>query len=250
MFLNATQGNSTFDADKLHNPMSAEEHETITAEVFNEWSQGDRAVKMAAEHNELLNPLFENWHFDEQSSLLDVGCGVGAALSRAHKAGAEQLAGLDLAQGMIDKAKENLPSQADLQVGSVLSLPWEGSTFSHVLSVEALYYIDEPRDAIREIYRVLKSGGTFSMIIEFYWENKGTHIWADNLPMKITNWSEQQWCAAFREAGFSDVTSNRVIRKSTTNVDAFKPSKYWPSYEQYTDYIKEGALWVSGYKGN
>ena len=88
------------------------------------------------------------------------------------------------------------------------------------------------------------------MIIEFYWENEGTHIWADNLPMKITNWSEQQWCTAFKEAGFSEVASNRVIRKSTTNVDEFKPSKYWPSYEQYTDYIKEGALWVSGCKGN
>lgn len=227
----------------------SEKQETLTAEVFNEWSSTDRADKMGASHDELLNPLFDYWSFDEQSKVLDIGCGAGIALLRTLKAGAGSAAGLDLSLGMIDSAIQNLPPESDLRVGSVLELPWENGVFTHVISVEALYYITDPLAAIREIYRVLADEGQFSMVIEFYAENVGSHHWPDSMPMDFTNWSEAEWCEAFSAAGFVDVKSERVIREEKPDESAFESNKYYPTFELYKDYLEQGALWVRGVKG-
>lgn len=226
----------------------AEQQEELTAEVFNDWSETARASNMAKSHDELLDPMFGTWDLNDQSYVLDIGCGVGAALLRASNAAAGNVAGLDLSKGMIETAIQNLPKGSDLQVGSVLNLPWDNNVFSHVLSVEALYYITDPLEAIREINRVSSNGATFSMVIEFYKESVGTHYWADNLPMQLTNWSEQEWCDAFTDAGFEDVQASRVIREEKPDPSTFEVSSYFPSYELYKDYLEQGALWVRGSK--
>lgn len=225
-----------------------EQQGEFTTEVFDDWSSTDRAEKMASSHDELLHPLFEYLKFDGESNVLDIGCGVGAALLRAHRSGAGSVAGLDLSQGMINKAIQYLPEGSDLQVGSVLSLPWENGSFTHVITVEALYYISDPLKAIREIHRVLGDNGHFSMVIEYYTDNIGTHHWPDSMPMEWTNWSEVQWCDAFATAGFVDVESSRVIREEKPDESAFESNKYFPTYELYKDYLEQGALWVQGVK--
>jgi len=228
--------------------MAPEEQETITTQVFEDWAQTERAERMGTSHDELLHPLFEYWEFDEQSCVLDIGCGAGIALLRAYESGAGAVAGLDLSKRMIDRAIEKLPEGSDLRIGSVLSLPWKNELFTHVVSVEALYYIENPADAIKEIYRVLRNGGQFSMVIEFYENNAGAHNWQDKLPMKLTNWSEDQWSKAFIDAGFKDVHANRVIRAEVPDEASFEASGYFPSFDLYKEYLKQGALWVRGYK--
>jgi|GEM_PF-1204361 len=224
------------------------QQEKITADLFTTWSQSERGEGMARGHDELLNPLFQQWEFGAESNVLDIGCGVGGALKRANQNGANKLAGIDLSPGMIEAARNNLPENASLEVGSAMALPWSNDFFSHALSVEALYYLQEPLLALKEIIRVLKSKGEFAMIIEFYQENQGTHDWANQLPMELKLWSEKEWVNAFEEAGFQNVKTKRIIREKFKSQEEFIPSTYYPDYSNYLDYIKEGALWVHGVK--
>ena len=200
---------------------------------------------MALGHEPLLKPILDSWELNESSSVLDIGCGVGRALWRAQEEGAGSLAGVDIADSMIKQAKELLP-YADLHVASVLDLPFENAVFTHALSIEALYYLDEPVNGLTEILRVLKQGAKFSSVIEYFTENIASEVWAQTLPMKIIRWSAGQWEHAFKEAGFTAVSSEIIQRPDPKTKEEFVASDSFPSWEMYEEYIKNGALWVRG----
>lgn len=219
--------------------------ELITSKLFDEWAKNQRGESMAKGHDPIFDPVLEAWDLNADSMVLDVGCGVGRALWRAGELGAAKLAGIDLAPEMIAAATSKLP-EADLQTGSILELPWDKGSFTHVLSIEVLYYLEHPVAGLQEIWRVLKPGGRFDMVIEFFAENHASKVWEDILPMKIQNWAEEKWAKAFKEAGFSSVKTQRIVRASSKTQDEFTPSDSFPSWEMYSNYVEQGALWVSG----
>ena len=97
---------------------------------------------------------------DPTDSVLDVGCGTGALLSRlAARFPAAPLAGLDPVSEMLDIARTKLSRTVDLRVGWANNLPWPAASFDIVLSCNMFHYVSHPRDAAREILRVLKPGG-------------------------------------------------------------------------------------------
>ena len=221
--------------------------EKTTSRLFNEWAESERGENMAKGHDQLLEPVVSSWELNETSSVLDIGCGVGRALLRMKESGVGPVSGIDLSPGMIEAAKQKLP-EADLRVGSVLELPWEEDSFSHVLSIEVLYYLKDPLKGLKENYRVLKPGGTFSSVIEYFEENEASWVWEEKLPMNIKRWTSQQWVEAFKTAGFNDVLAQRIIREDVKTETEFQPSNSFPSYEMYRDYVEQGALWVQGIK--
>jgi Methylase involved in ubiquinone/menaquinone biosynthesis len=91
------------------------------------------------------------------SSLLDVGCGTGAILSRL--SANAKLYGIDLSAQMIARAKEALKERAELKVGDAESLPWPQGTFDTVCCTFSFHHYPNPEKVLAEISRVLKSGG-------------------------------------------------------------------------------------------
>src|SRR5262245_17105294 len=89
--------------------------------------------------------------------LLDVGCGTGHHLAALRQRGFE-VAGVDGSQVMLDRARRHNPG-VDLRCSDVESLPFADASFDLVLSVEVLRYLPKPGAAIREMGRVLRSGG-------------------------------------------------------------------------------------------
>lgn len=211
--------------------------------VFDSWAGTERGERMAKGHDILVGYILDRWDFKDVSALLDVGCGNGRALVSAFKRGNEKLAGIDLSDKMIAEAKKNIP-EADLHVGSMDDMSmWDDNTFSHVMSIEALYYLDDPMQGLKEIRRVLKPGGKIAVAIDYYKENKGTHTWQDAIELDLTLLSEQEWTELFIEAGFDDVKPSRIVRSTdVTPRTEFQPSGYFLTYEQYLSYIEEGAL--------
>jgi len=60
---------------------------------------------------------------------VDIGCGVGlAAAAEALKAGVGHIAGIDVANAMIDKARELEPA-GDFRTGTGENLPWPNESF-------------------------------------------------------------------------------------------------------------------------
>lgn len=221
--------------------MNEERNKEISG-LFNSWAGAKRGEDMAKGHDELVLNALNDWTFREGDSLLDIGCGNGRALQLAWQHGAGRLAGIDLSEKMIGQAGLNVP-EADLRTGRAEALPWEDDSFTHILSVEAFYYLEDPLQGLKEIRRVLKPGGRLAIIIDFYKESKGTHSWQDNFSFDMQLLSEKEWSDLMFRAGFDTVKASRVIRrKELKDRENFQASAFFPTYELYADYMKSGAL--------
>ena len=77
-------------------------------------------------------------------SILEVGCGPGSWLVRAHKLGARRVAGCDLASGMIELATENTAaagmSDVTLRKTDGVSVPYDDREFEVVYTITVLQH--------------------------------------------------------------------------------------------------------------
>lgn len=90
---------------------------------------------------------------------LDAGCGTGNLAVKLNQAGS-QVIGIDYSNEMITKARkknERIKFEfADLDA----QLSFVDNTFDGIVSNNVIAYLSNPKNALMEIYRVLKPGGT------------------------------------------------------------------------------------------
>jgi ubiquinone/menaquinone biosynthesis C-methylase UbiE len=95
--------------------------------------------------------------------ILDVGCGWGRLLTGFADAGAQQLAGIDLAPRMVDLVRQRLAErgvQADMKVADAEdTIPWENEYFDVITLTGGFHHFYRPLDALQEMRRVLKKKG-------------------------------------------------------------------------------------------
>ena len=101
--------------------------------------------------------------------VLDVGCGCGNFLFRLAAETAITGAGLDLSVERIKFARArlgelDLPEGSDITFwhGSATAMPFGDGVFSHVVSQDALFLVPDKPRSHREVFRVLRPGGTFA----------------------------------------------------------------------------------------
>jgi len=93
--------------------------------------------------------------------VLDVACGTGDMLRRLRRAGASELAGIDLSKGMLEVARSLSADADNIQYASCSaeSMPFEDRHFDIVMSVIAFHHFPDGGAALREMRRVLTDGG-------------------------------------------------------------------------------------------
>lgn len=95
--------------------------------------------------------------------VLEIGLGQGAESEQLIRRGA-RWSGLDLTQESVDRVGTRLRIRElphdDLRRGSTTEIPWPDDTFDLVFSHGVLHHVPDIRAAQREIYRILKPGGT------------------------------------------------------------------------------------------
>ena len=120
---------------------------------------------MKGQHARSLYPvLLEKLSHIPFQSALDLGCGTGEMLKLilqedTHK----ELCGIDLSEKMLAVAKSKLPEQVKLILGDSESLPFSDNAFDVVYCNDSFHHYPAPQNVLREVYRVLKPGGTFLM---------------------------------------------------------------------------------------
>jgi ubiquinone/menaquinone biosynthesis C-methylase UbiE len=104
----------------------------------------------------------------EFARILDVGCGTGSLLVDLALSGATSLAGVDLAPKILDVARKKLSTahaKADLRSADVEDpLPWPAASFDVATLTGVLHHFYRPRDALREVYRILRPGGRLLVV--------------------------------------------------------------------------------------
>jgi demethylmenaquinone methyltransferase/2-methoxy-6-polyprenyl-1,4-benzoquinol methylase len=102
--------------------------------------------------------------------VLDVATGTAAvAIELARAAPGRTVTGVDqspemLATGRARVEAAGLASRIDLQEGHAESLPFEDGSFDALTFTYLLRYVDDPAGQLRELARVVRSGGTVAML--------------------------------------------------------------------------------------
>jgi len=108
--------------------------------------------------------LVEGANFEQNDTVLDVGCGTGAAARfAAEKLGAAgRVIGVYVNAGMLEVAR-SLPraegAAIEWREGSAYDLPLENESVDVVLCAQTLQFLTDRPAALAEMYRVLKPGG-------------------------------------------------------------------------------------------
>lgn len=123
---------------------------------------------------------FANWAEMSGKQVLEIGVGLGSDHEQFARAGAD-LTGIDLTPRAIEHSRRRLALaglSSDLQIGNAEALPFADGSFDHVYSWGVLHHSPDTPKAIAEAMRVLRSGGTFAIMIYNKWSLVGLMLWA------------------------------------------------------------------------
>jgi len=110
--------------------------------------------------------------FAGDGDLLDVGCGTGAlTFAMAKRWPKRRVVGIDLAEPFIRYARGRAaPGAASFELGDACALPYRDGAFAGAASQLVLMFIPKPERALREMMRVVRSGGTVAAAL---WDFRG-----------------------------------------------------------------------------
>lgn len=170
----------------------------------------DMILRMNREHGPLRAWGFE--HIPVGRSVLDVGCGGGAALSElAERFPDAKLVGCDVSPLAIETA--TALNEAHVRRGrmtfhlcGVPDLPFADGAFDTVFSVESLYFWPDALAGLREIRRVLAPRGAFMTVLEMVGGAMNERQLEIVEHLKMFCPTRAELAELMTAAGFSDVT--------------------------------------------
>jgi SAM-dependent methyltransferase len=123
----------------------------------------------------LLTVDFDRWGLRPGERVLDMGCGAGRHAFEIYRRGADvvafdqdadELAGVrELFAAMQDGGEVPPGAEADTVEGDALALPFADGEFDRVVAAEVLEHIPADIQAIAELVRVLRPGGTMAVSV-------------------------------------------------------------------------------------
>ena len=185
---------------------------SIKAAVERQFSQVAENYRTSAVHaaGEDLARLVEAAALSGREAVLDAGSGAGhTALAVAPYAA--RVTSVDLSASMLAQGRrlalERGLGNLHFEVGDVESLTFADGSFDVVTSRYSAHHWPHPQNALREIHRVLRSGGRFvlSDIVGYDDFTADTHLQAIELlrdPSHVRDHTAAQWLAMLAACGF------------------------------------------------
>lgn len=128
--------------------------------MFDEVAPGyDRTNALLSAGNSWLWRILTVRALDPQPGqrILDIAAGTGTSSAAIARSGAEVVA-VDFSPGMIEVGRKRHPKVEFLEADA-MALPFKANEFDAVTISFGLRNIEDPRKALKEMYRVLKPGG-------------------------------------------------------------------------------------------
>jgi ubiquinone/menaquinone biosynthesis C-methylase UbiE len=133
---------------------------TFFNELAADWDQRFYSPEL----KERLSQLVSIFHLRPASLLLDVGGGTGGIIPYLLQAvgPAGRIWSVDFAEKMVEIGKKNFASdpRVSFKLASVESLPFDREFFDHVVCFGAFPHFEDKEQALNEMHRVLRKGGT------------------------------------------------------------------------------------------
>lgn len=169
---------------------------------------------MNSRHSKLTDWGLGHVSIASSDTILDIGCGGGRTISKlAATATQGKVYGVDHSEESVAASKRTnahliRDGRVEVHLGSVSQLPFREGTFDLVTAVETHFWWPNLSTDMREVFRVLKTGGKLIVIAEIY---KGANTtvaklagkYASQAGMKMLDVDEHR--ELFARAGYSDV---------------------------------------------
>ena len=159
------------------------------------------------------------------AKVLDCGCGGGANMKRLLKKCPQGIVkGIDYSSVSVEKSKKVnevavTKRRCDVLCASVAELPFESEQFDAVTAFETVYFWPDLPQCFREVYRVLKPGGTFLICNESNGDSDKDERWTEIIG-GMTIYKDVELKTYLEQAGFHDVQIHK--KKSWLCITAWK----------------------------
>ena len=192
---------------------------------------------------------------DENSRVLDVGCGNGTTATWLCRASGAHVTGIDLSGVRIANAVESLEKIPELaprlafEKASAAELPFADGTFTHVWSQATIYHVPDKVKALEESYRVLQPGG--AMIFDDLTKPKldiseEARIFVYDRLLFDTDFSFYSYIETLRETGFRVLQARDLsphLARSYTCLSRLASIAEGPeSYRERFDYLSDAYM--------
>jgi ubiquinone/menaquinone biosynthesis C-methylase UbiE len=108
--------------------------------------------------------LLQGINLPSKPNCLEIGCGIGNCAEKVHRQfNCQRFVALDYDPEQIHTARQRFKHLSGLNfiIGSTDTLPAKDCSCDAVFNMGILHHVEEWREAIKEVYRVLKPGGIF-----------------------------------------------------------------------------------------
>jgi demethylmenaquinone methyltransferase/2-methoxy-6-polyprenyl-1,4-benzoquinol methylase len=180
--------------------------------------------------------LVSNVDAEPRDTVLDVATGTGAVARELIRQKRCTVVGLDQSPEMLAEARRRLGPDVALVEGTADELPFPDAAFDGLTFTYLLRYVDDPAATLRELARVVRSGGAIASLEfavprgllrplwELYvrvglpvagraispgWQRVGGFL-GTSIRDFYARWPEERLLQAWRDAGIDDVRSRRL----------------------------------------
>jgi ubiquinone/menaquinone biosynthesis C-methylase UbiE len=166
------------------------------------------AKGMARGHKEFYKNTLRVINPKTDDIYLEIGFGSGVFINK-YMSHVSKIAGIDYSEDMVKLAtgiNRTLveSGKAEFIKGDASSLPWADEEFSVVALIEVFFFLNETEKILKEIFRVLKSGGRLIIEMSFN-KDDGLDHKRHIKKMKLNLYSGEEMKTLLEKAGFSDV---------------------------------------------
>lgn len=168
--------------------------------------------RMNKSHSQVTGWALEHWKIAPEDEILDIGCGGGATLQRmSAEVFSGHLTGVDYSPVSVETSLETNRQDVEngkmkIVEGSVEALPFSENAFDKIVTVESFYFWPAPQENLKEVFRVLKKGGTFLLVADTYNKNGLDQKTLENIyRFHLFTPTRQEFQELFEKAGFQEI---------------------------------------------
>ena len=151
----------------------------------------ERETQRLYEQAEILEEILHSGtEFPARAKVLEAGCGVGAQTRLlVRRSPQTEFTCIDISEKSLvsaNKLKEQSGfNNVTFQQDNITALSFDDNTFDHIFVCFVLEHLDKPITALGELKRVLKSGGTLTVIEG----DHGSCFWHPETPESVAAWN-------------------------------------------------------------
>jgi SAM-dependent methyltransferase len=125
--------------------------------------------RLADQADTLVELLHSDTAYADGAAVLEAGCGVGAqTVTLARRSPGAHITSIDVSAASVAEARRRTEAArlttVEFQQADIFDLPYAPGSFDHVFVCFVLEHLSRPIDAVRVLKRLLKPGGTLTVI--------------------------------------------------------------------------------------